>query len=100
MTTDTKPWEAEFSEGWYEAYKEMVEDRVSGKGPYTLFVFRLEADGKRGRFGYYVGHHRQAHRYQLKLGLAINPFCRVRLERKAGVKGLVVAEVETKPLEK
>ncbi|HTS18058.1 MAG TPA: hypothetical protein VMP11_10835 [Verrucomicrobiae bacterium] len=94
----TNVWEASLPEGWYEGYKDMVEERTSKRNglPYWLFVFRVEHNGVSGRFAFYCGHHRAEEAKALKLALAINPFARVRIAKKDGVAGMVVAEVKTK----
>ena len=90
-----QPWEQEIPPGVYEAYKDMAEDRVSLRNGsrYTLFVFRIEHEGRSFRYAYYCGHHRASELKALKYRLAVNPYCRVRLAKKNGVAGMVVEEV-------
>lgn len=92
----TPAWEAEFAEGWHTGYKADIRDGVSKTNvPYTLFIFTVADGERRGRFSYYLGNHRADEIKALKLRLAENPYCRIKLTRKDGVKGLVISEVDT-----
>jgi hypothetical protein len=95
----TKPaneaWEAPIPPGIYTGYKDQLEERTSPRNglKYTLIVFRVEYQGIAGRYAYYIGHHREQEAKAIRRRLAINPYARIRLIRKQGVRGLVVDEI-------